>query len=90
MGLQARVGIDLVATGIITGPGAPTVLVNGAPASVVGDTVAPHGPPPHSNPIIVVGAATVLAQSRPVTITGRSIASCGHPVSTGAVTVFVE
>ena len=90
MALQARVGVDLVSSGIITGPGAPTVLVNGAPASVVGDTVAPHGPPPHAKPIVVVGAATVFAQSRPVTITGRSIASCGHPVSTGAPTVFVE
>lgn len=80
----------MVSSGVITGPGAPTVLINGAPASLVGDTVAPHGAPPHSNPVVVSGAVTVFAQSRPVSITGRSVASCGHPVSTGSPTVFVE
>lgn len=90
MALQARVGVDLVATGVITGPGTPTVLVNNVPASVVGDTVAPHGAPPHSNPVIVSGAATVRFENRPPAITGRSVASCGHPVSTGSPNVFVE
>lgn len=90
MAQQARVGLDLVATGVITGPGTPTVLVNNVPASVVGDTVAPHGPPPHSNPVIVTGAATVRFENRPPATLGVSIASCGHPVSSGSPTVIVE
>lgn len=90
MAQQARVGVDLVSSGVITGPGAATVRVNNLPASVVGDTVAPHGKPPHSNPIIISGAATVRIENRPATITGRSLASCGHPVGTGSPTVFVE
>jgi len=90
MGQQARVGADLVSTGVITGPGTPTVIVNNLPASVVGDTVAPHGKPPHSNPVIISGAATVRFENRPPAITARSVASCGHPVTTGSVNVFVE
>ncbi len=31
------------AGGLINGPGNPTVLVNGDPISVVGDTIEPHG-----------------------------------------------
>lgn len=90
MGQQSRVGADLVSGGVITGPGAPTVRVNNLPASLVGDTVAPHGKPPHTNPVIVSGAATVRMDNRPPTITGRSVASCGHPVSTGSPNVRVE
>ncbi|HSN97270.1 MAG TPA: hypothetical protein VLS89_03195, partial [Candidatus Nanopelagicales bacterium] len=44
-----RVGVDS-AGGSITGPGAPRVLVNGAPFSLQGDSIAPHGPAPHQAP----------------------------------------
>lgn len=43
-----RVGVDS-AGGIITGPGNPRVTVEGAPISVVGDSIADHGDSPHSS-----------------------------------------
>jgi uncharacterized Zn-binding protein involved in type VI secretion len=82
----ARVGVDN-ALGVITGPGVPTVLVNGSPISVVGDTVAAHGDPPHTQPTIVSGSATVRAGGKPVTVQSVSTASCGHPVFTGSTNV---
>lgn len=78
----------MVGTGVILGPGATTVLIEGSPASTVLDTVAPHGEPPHTNPVIVTGAATVLAQGKPLTVLGTSIATCGHPATTGSFTVL--
>lgn len=83
----AKVGASIVGTGIVLGPGAPTVLVEGLPISCVGDAASPHGDAPHTSPTIVSGSATVFAGGRPVAIQGQSIASCAHPVATGAVTV---
>ena len=57
----ARIG-DTTATGdVITGPGVPTVLIGGQPASVMGDMVSGvmcTGP-------IVMGSLTVLIGGRP-------------------------
>ena len=83
-----RVGLDIVSTGIILGPGASTVFAEGAPVSLVGDKVAPHGKPPHTAPTIVNGSVTVLAQFRPITVLGISKATCMHPASKGSATVF--
>ncbi|HET9184008.1 MAG TPA: PAAR domain-containing protein [Candidatus Angelobacter sp.] len=47
--------------GPIVGPGVPTVLIGGLPASVVGDTLTCVGPPDS----IVKGSATVLIGNRP-------------------------
>jgi len=47
--------------GPIIGPGAPTVMIDSMPASVVGDTCTCVGPPA----TIVTGAFTVLLEGRP-------------------------
>jgi len=56
----SRVGIDS-AGGIITGPGCPTVLVNGAPISLNGDAVTGHDLPPHNAPTMTGGSNNVFA-----------------------------
>lgn len=85
-----RVGVDLVSTGVITGPGAPTVLVNGSIASTILDTVAPHGSPPHSKAITITGASTVIAQFFPLNLMGTTIATCGHSATTGSPNVLAS
>jgi len=47
--------------GPIIGPGAPTVMIGGLPASVMGDTCTCVGPPS----TIILGAMTVLIEGRP-------------------------
>jgi|SRR5690242_12715905 uncharacterized Zn-binding protein involved in type VI secretion len=72
--------------GPIVGPGAPTVLVGGLPASVEGDMLVCVGPPDD----VVLGFPTVLAEGRPVTVVGVSMtAHGGDVVGPGAVTVEV-
>ena len=83
------VGRSLVGTGIDLGPGAPTVFAEGAPVSVVGDLVSPHGAPPHTSSTIISGSGTVFANGKPVVVQGLSKASCAHAVNTGAATVQV-
>ena len=72
----ARLG-DLTATGdAITGPGVPTVLIGGVPASVVGDTV--------SGSVcvgaITQGSATVLIGGRPAARV-TSVVTGAHPIT---------
>jgi uncharacterized Zn-binding protein involved in type VI secretion len=55
-----RVGMDS-AVGIIVGPGMPTVLVNGSPVSLPGDSVASHGDSPHSSAKTANPSSTVFA-----------------------------
>ena len=71
------------AGGPIIGPGAPTVLVNGTPVSVLGDAVTPHGDSVHASAKIVSSSFTVLAQGKGIVRSGDS-ASCGHFVSAGS------
>lgn len=78
----ARVGVDS-AGGVITGPGESSVLVNGSPISLIGDSVASHGDSPHSSATIVSGSSTVKAGGVGVVRVGDS-ASCGHTVSGGS------
>ena len=54
--------------GPITGPGAPTVLIGGMPAAVVGDMCTCVGPPD----TIVMGSATVLIGGKPAARMGDS------------------
>lgn len=91
MGTEAaRVTTDVATKGLILGPGAPSVLVNGKPISTVFDKVAPHGKPPHTGPVIITGSSTVFAEGKPVTRKNTSKASCGHQVSTGSPNVFID
>lgn len=86
---------DMTATGdVISGPGVPTVLIAGLPASVMGDLV--------SGPVcvgsITMGSPTVLIGGRPAarvtSVVNGNNPIIGVPVATtilgpGAVTVLI-
>lgn len=79
-GSIARCGVDS-AGGVINPPSTPrTVLINGAPVAVVGDSVMGHGSGPHVSALLAVQSPrTVLVNGSPVITTG-DLASCAHPV----------
>lgn len=82
---------SFVKTGVITGPGAtsPVVQAEYKTVSVVGDAVASHGPDPHAATTIATGSSSVFANGKPVTVVTMSKAVCGDQVDTGADSVFV-
>ena len=75
----SRVGVD-TAGGTITGPGVPSVVVNGVTISVKGDSVAPHGDNPHASATMVGSSNTVIAGGIGVVRAGDA-ASCGDTAS---------
>ena len=79
----AKVGVSTVGGGLITGPGAPTVKVNGATVSVLGDSVASHGSGPHVAATIITASGNVNAEGKGVVRDG-DLASCGHTVINGS------
>lgn len=81
----SRVGVDS-AGGTITGPGISSVIVNGSPISVVGDTVAPHSSGPHLGAVMTGSSSTVIAGGKGVVRAGDS-ASCGD-TATGSSDVI--
>lgn len=81
----SRVGVDS-AGGTITGPGVASVIVNGAPVSVIGDSVAGHGDEPHASATMVAGSGTVIAGGIGVVRAGDA-ASCGD-TATGSSDVI--
>jgi len=87
----ARVGDPTAHPGVISGPGATTVLVAGQPAAVAGDTHVCSMPPtagPHPPTPFPPGSATVLAAGRPMLRMG-DLSGCGATITSGAVTVIV-
>jgi uncharacterized Zn-binding protein involved in type VI secretion len=74
------------AGGTIIG-GASTVLVNGFPISVMGDSVVGHGENQHKAASMIVGSSTVLANGLPVVRAGDP-ASCGH-IALGSSNVLI-
>ena len=77
--------------GVITGPGAPNVLIGGLPAAVLGDTHTCAFPPPagpHPPTPIAKGSATVLIAGRPAARLG-DLAGCGAPIVMGMPTVLI-
>ena len=70
--------------GPVVGPGAPTVLIGGLPAAVVGDSCACVGPPD----CVVGGSATVLLSGKPAARMGDSCAHGGNIVA-GSPTVSI-
>jgi uncharacterized Zn-binding protein involved in type VI secretion len=70
--------------GPIAGPGAPTVLICGMPAAVVGDMAVCVGPPDS----IVKGSGTVMLAGKPAARMGDSTAHGGSIVA-GAPTVML-
>ncbi|MEL6452331.1 MAG: PAAR domain-containing protein [Pseudomonadota bacterium] len=70
--------------GPIVGPGAPTVLIGGLPAAVMGDTAVCVGPPDS----IVKGSATVMIGGKPAARMGDTTAHGGAIVA-GFPTVMI-
>ena len=70
--------------GPIIGPGAPTVLINKLPASVVGDMVTCVGPPD----TVAMGSTTVMISGKPATRLGDTTAH-GGTVILGSPTVMI-
>lgn len=70
--------------GPIVGPGAPTVLICGMPASVMGDELICVGPPD----VVVKGSTTVMIEGRPAARMGDETAH-GGTILVGAPTVEI-
>ncbi len=92
----ARIGDPTAHGGVIVGPGAPTVLIGGQPAAVVGDmqtcpmvdVVVPHV----GGPIMPPGSMTVLIGGRPAARMGDMTQCASGPPGTivmGCPTVLI-
>lgn len=91
MGPAARITDPTAHPGMIAGPGVPTVVIEGLPAAVVGDTHAcfiPSPPGPHPPTPFAMGSTTVTVGGRPVLRVG-DVSSCGSPILSGAPTVVI-
>ncbi len=86
---------DMTVTGdAVTGPGVPTVLIGGKPASVLGDLVSGSV----CEGAVTMGCPTVLVGGRPITRTTSMVTGVnpesGVPVTTaaapGAPTVLIN
>ena len=71
--------------GPVVGPGQPTVLIGGMPASVVGDTCTCVGPPD----TVAVGSGTVLIGGVPAARQGDTTAH-GGTITLGYPTVLIN
>lgn len=76
--------------GLVTGPGVPTVLIGGMPATVVGDMHTCTIPPPGHIPAspFVAGSATVTIGGKPAVRTG-DVCGCGASAVVGCPTVTI-
>ncbi|GAA1531952.1 PAAR domain-containing protein [Nocardioides humi] len=93
MPAAARVGDATGHPGVLTGPGAPTVLIGGLPAAVVGDLHTCSFPPPAGphppSPIVPPGCPTVLIGGKPAARVG-DLSGCGAPIlPPGCPTVLI-
>ena len=70
--------------GPIRGPGIPTVLVGGIPASVLGDTCTCIGPPD----AVATGSTTVLIGGKPAARVGDKTKHGGE-IAAGLATVLI-
>ncbi len=70
--------------GPIIGPGAPTVMIGGMPAAVMGDMCVCVGPPDS----IIKGSATVMIMNKPAARMGDTTAHGGSIVA-GLPTVMI-
>jgi uncharacterized Zn-binding protein involved in type VI secretion len=86
----ARVGDETNHPGAILGPGVETVLIDGLPASVVGDEHVCSFPsdPPHPSTPILVGSTSVTIGGKPAARVGDQ-AGCGAEILTGAASVVI-
>ncbi len=93
MAAAVRVGDVTTHGGVVTGPGAATVLIGGMPAAVMGDLhtcaivstlVTPHIP---SSPFLI-GSTTVLICGKPA-IRVTDVCLCGANAAVGCSTVVI-
>ncbi len=87
----ARVSDPTSHPGMIAGPGAPNVLINGLPAARVGDLHACAFPPPagpHPPTPIAMGSATVLIAGQPAARQGDAT-GCGAVIVVGSPNVLI-
>lgn len=99
MGKPAARLVDMMSNaGMITGPGAPTVLINKMPAARVGDMhttpmVTPGTPPiPQvGGPIVGPGCANVLISKMPAAVVGDMATTVGPPgtIMLGSMNVLI-
>ena len=89
MSAAARFGDISSHGGTLTGPGVPTVLIGGLPASVAGDLHACAIPPPHP-PVtpFPMGSTSVLIGGRPA-LRVSDVCGCGAMAAVGAPTVLI-
>lgn len=71
--------------GPVNGPGVPTVLIGGMPASVVGDMAVCTGPPDS----VVKGSATVMIGGKPAVRVGDTTSHGGTITGPGCPTVMI-
>jgi len=77
--------------GVIAGPGAPTVLINGLPAARVGDLHACTLPPPagpHPPNPLAAGSTRVLIAGMPAARQGDAT-GCGATIIAGSPNVLI-
>jgi uncharacterized Zn-binding protein involved in type VI secretion len=91
MPAAVRVGDVTTHGGVVIGPGAPTVLIAGMPAALLGDSHVCALPPVSHQPTMspfVAGSATVLIAGKPLLRTG-DLCACGAAGALGAPAVQV-
>jgi uncharacterized Zn-binding protein involved in type VI secretion len=83
----AKLGDIVGDRGVITGPGHPTVLLNGIPLAAAGDIVTPHsccgvpGCEIHCVAVLLTGRrANITVNGQPI-ITQTDLASCLDPIT---------
>lgn len=84
----ARLGDQTTHGGVVISASPPTVLIEGKPASMMGDTHLCPVPQPHPPSVFAEGSATVLISGRPALRAG-DVAGCGAVLVGGAVTVWI-
>lgn len=93
MSAAARLGDLTTHGGVITGPGAATVIIGGMPAAVMGDihtcAIVPTPSTPHltSSPFII-GSTTVFICGKPA-IRTTDVCLCGTNAAVGCPTVLI-
>jgi uncharacterized Zn-binding protein involved in type VI secretion len=90
MPAAARVQDPTTHPGVVTGPGAATVLIAGQPAARVGDahTCAMPSNPPHPPSVILKGETSVLIAGQPAARKGDPV-GCGAKIAMGETSVDI-
>ncbi len=82
-------GPGATGVGIITGPGGLGQYADGLIVSVVGDTIATHGPAPHIGAVVTTGSPDTFINHIPIARVGDQ-ASCGCTILAGDNDAFIQ